>query len=144
MTDYAGWFDCSGGVAADERAARTLAPRTFSGNSVVLGPAGALMSGGRARLAHDDARKVAALVSGHPRWLDAALATTASRDGDAEALVAAYLSYGEGLIERLGGTFALAVIDGQRSQALLAIDRMGVERLCYSVNDGLLDRKSVV
>lgn len=134
MTDYAGWLDSPGGVAA----ARTLAPRVLPGDAVVLGPGAALLSGGRAQLAQDAERKIAALLCGHPRWLDPALATTASRDGDAEALLAAYLNYGEGLIDRLGGTFALAVIDGQRSQALLAVDRMGVERLCYSVNDGLL------
>lgn len=134
MTDYAGWLDSRGGVAA----ARAPAPRAVPGEAVALGPGAALLSGGRTRLAQDAERKVAALLCGHPRWLDPALATTASRDGDAEALVAAYLTYGEGLIERLGGTFALAVIDGQRSQALLAIDRMGVERLCYAVNEGLL------
>ena len=138
MTDHAGWLDSRSDVAADERAARTLAARALPGASVVLGTGAALRTEGRAQLAHDAERNVAALLCGHPRWLDRALAITASRDGDAQALVEAYLAYGEQLIERLGGTFALAVIDAQRTQALLAIDRMGVERLCYSVKDGLL------
>ena len=62
----------------------------------------------------------------------------ARREGHANALLKAYIDSGDDFVARLQGTFALAVVDAHRSRALLAIDRMGVERLCYGVQDGLL------
>lgn len=139
MTDHAGWLDSGEGVAAGELAARIAgSSRASPRESVALSPGAVLMGSARAHLAHDPGRRVAALLCGHARWLDPALADTAARLGDAHALLQAYLALGDELIQRLGGTFALAVIDAQRSQALLAIDRMGVERLCYGIKDGLL------
>jgi len=139
MSDHSGWLDSRNGVAAGELAARSAGEqRASQGDSVALGPGAMLLSGGRARLALDPARGVAALLCGHARWLDSALAATASRQGDAQALLEGYTELGERLVERLGGTFALAVVDARRSRALLAVDRMGVERLCYGLKDGLL------
>ena len=139
MTDHAGWLDSRGGFAAEALAARIADPADATQrDSVALRPGAVLAGSPRACVAHDRTRGVAALLCGHARWLDPALAATAARHGNAQALLAAYVEFGEQLIERLAGTFALAVIDSSRTRALLAVDRMGVERMCYGLEDGLL------
>ncbi len=51
----------------------------------------------------------------------------------AQEIVAAYRRYGDAFLERLEGGFALAVVDLERRRVLLALDRMGIERLTYRV-----------
>ena len=72
-----------------------------------------------------------ALAKGNPRWAD-------RRDrplsGDsAGEILAAYRRDGERFLERLEGGFALAIVDLERRRVLLALDRMGIERLAYRV-----------
>src|SRR5262245_4111219 len=50
----------------------------------------------------------------------------------AEAVREAYRLWGAGMLERLYGRFALAVIDHGANTALLAVDRMGIEPLAYT------------
>jgi len=73
-----------------------------------------------------------AAIVGRPRWLSAELAALAAGKGHAWAVGEAYLRHGEQLFAELRGSFALAVIDGAKRRALLGVDRLGVERLCYS------------
>lgn len=49
--------------------------------------------------------------------------------GDAEVLLAAYLEWGEGLVERCNGMFAFAVHDPRREGVLLGRDRFGEKPL---------------
>lgn len=49
----------------------------------------------------------------------------------AKLLLQAFLVWGESFVDRLNGTFALAVWDGRSQQALLVRDRMGVKPLYY-------------
>ncbi|MFP4081043.1 MAG: asparagine synthase, partial [Ectothiorhodospira sp.] len=64
-------------------------------------------------------------LAGHPRWRDAELAALA-RDGDpARALWEGYRRHGRGVLERLGGDFALCVLDPDHRRLLAAIDRIG-------------------
>lgn len=72
----------------------------------------------------------AAAITGYPAWTHPDLAETARRAGHAAALLQAFRAYGADLFRHLRGTFSLAVIDG--GDALLAIDRMGVETLAYA------------
>lgn len=53
-------------------------------------------------------------------------------------LLAAYREEGAGLLRRLRGPFALAIADPSRRRALLAVDRMGVERLAWGTSGGQL------
>ncbi|HUN49733.1 MAG TPA: asparagine synthase-related protein [Candidatus Sulfotelmatobacter sp.] len=77
----------------------------------------------------DDIR---AALEGYPVWSDPGLAETAARGGHAKALLAAYRSKGVGLFEDLRGTFALAISDSTARRLLLAIDRVGVQTMCYA------------
>jgi asparagine synthase (glutamine-hydrolysing) len=47
-------------------------------------------------------------------------------------VLAAYQRDGARFLERLHGGFAVAIIDTERNTALLAIDRMGIERIAYA------------
>ena len=55
-----------------------------------------------------------------------------------QEILEAYRTRGAGLLADLTGPFALAIVDRRRSAALLAVDRMGIERLTYSLSDELL------
>src|SRR5581483_10250062 len=89
------------------------------------------------RAAHvdGDARAEGALavaIVGRPRWQDRDLAEIAKRQGAAAALLEAWRRRGEHLLRDLRGAFAVAVLDGAAGRRLLAIDRFGLETLCYS------------
>lgn len=77
-------------------------------------------------------------IGGHPVWRDAHLAGVAAARGDAAALLEAHARHGEGLLDLLGGAFALVVVDPERQRLLAAIDRTGQESLYYAgVGDGV-------
>jgi len=79
---------------------------------------------------HSDAGVTVGL-SGGPVWLDGAEARL-----PAEAVLGAYLRVGEGVLDGLTGRFSLAILDRNTACALIALDRMGIERLCYAVDGG--------
>ncbi len=73
-----------------------------------------------------------ALVTGNPRWRNDGK-TGSSRDTDiAASIAAAFQKEGPEFLQRLTGTFSVAVFDSQTKQGLLAIDRMGVFPLAYA------------
>jgi asparagine synthase (glutamine-hydrolysing) len=80
-----------------------------------------------------------AALEGRIRWDDAELERTSREQSPAAALLLAYRRLGKECLARLHGTFALAVLDPVKGNALLAIDRMGVNRLCFAATaEGLV------
>ncbi|MCG8503952.1 MAG: asparagine synthase-related protein [Sphingomonadales bacterium] len=137
MSDLCGVLNTS--LAAPEAAARVaaMAPACWhedqpaqveSANGAAL-----LVRPGvdRASVAARDG-KLAAIV-GQPRWRDVELSRMARAEGDAVAVLEANARYGQGLLDRLEGSFTVAVIAPGEGQAWAAIDRFGVSSLVWTV-----------
>jgi asparagine synthase (glutamine-hydrolysing) len=69
-------------------------------------------------------------VKGQPFWSGGTEAVADARLAD--EICEAYRKDGARFVERLHGSFALAILDPQAGRAVLAIDRMGIGRLAYS------------
>ncbi len=75
-------------------------------------------------------------VCGEPRWEDPALAAAAAAHGHAAAFAGGYRRYGGAILERLHGRFAVALVEPNGDDGLVAIDRIGLETMTYRVVDG--------
>ncbi|MGH8218559.1 MAG: asparagine synthetase B family protein [Steroidobacteraceae bacterium] len=74
---------------------------------------------------------LAIALTGRPR-----LAGRVVADDPATAILARFRREDIGVLASLTGPFALAIVDGTRRRALLAIDRMGIERLAFCSRQG--------
>jgi asparagine synthase (glutamine-hydrolysing) len=79
---------------------------------------------------------LAIALSGQPT-LSAALMREPRADVAATVL-AGYRQSGPRVLESISGRFALAIVDHEAERALLAVDRMGIERVTYAMCDGCL------
>ncbi len=137
MSGFCGWLGSE--RAPDERAdvLAAMAETLVAGDPAIIrtwhgGGAGvALRAPAPIASWHQDDDLVA-LIRGYPRWSVPALADKAAAKGHAAALADAYGRYGEALLQHLRGHFSLAVLAPRRGEGLLAIDRFGVEALCYA------------
>jgi asparagine synthase (glutamine-hydrolysing) len=93
---------------------------------------GAVAAAGHGADVFQDGEWLAA-VWGRPRFADPELIALATRHGAARALAQGYGRKGSGVLDDLAGAFAVAILDGRRGEAMLAIDRMGTYPLCYGV-----------
>jgi asparagine synthase (glutamine-hydrolysing) len=124
MPDLLGWTSSASTTAASAASGARLAPpadaRVHSGPGWwCVGP----------QVANADG--IAVALRGRPLWRTAEPRITGAPDA-ARAVLEAYRLHGEQFLESLHGGFALAVIDTRTRTTLLAVDRMGIERLCYA------------
>ena len=77
---------------------------------------------------------IACAIEGKPYWIDSELRSYSTQFGHAAALTKAYLAYGTSFVRFLSGAFAFAIVDIRSRQVFLAIDKMGIRQLCYSVS----------
>ena len=139
MSGICGWLGVEGSAQNPARALERMAQRLSFGPADPLqaswGPrAGLYATSGRPYV--DDALWVA--LDGTPNWSSPELAACADAGTHSEALALAYRRYGKDLLKYLHGPFAFAVLDLANGKAVLAIDRMGIYRLCYTVIEGSL------
>jgi asparagine synthase (glutamine-hydrolysing) len=73
-----------------------------------------------------------AAVYGEPAWRDDALAARARDLGSAAALIEAWRNRGTGLFEVLHGPASFAVGDETTGRALVAVDRLGIQQMCFA------------
>ena len=66
------------------------------------------------------------------------LGTLVERLGVEAGIGAAFRERGSRLLDELHGTFALGVVDHAARSVLLAVDRVGIETLCFGVDGGTL------
>lgn len=90
----------------------------------------AVLSKGAAALHANDHTAVA--LTGRPYWDDSVLEKLAAESGFAASIAHAFLERGDAFLNALKGAFSLAIIDLVRRSALVAIDRVGVETICFA------------
>ena len=82
--------------------------------------------------------RYAAAILGTPRWTRTEWAEEATRSGTAHALIAAYRVAGPDVLAALRGGFAAVLLDTLECRAFLAVDRFGIETLCWAEAGGAL------
>jgi asparagine synthase (glutamine-hydrolysing) len=74
-------------------------------------------------------------VSGQVEFRDLHAARQAQAEGAAPTLAKAWRDKKERVCEGLSGPFSLCIVDENAGEAVLAIDRMGTQSLCYKISD---------
>lgn len=139
MTGICGWFGaCEGDPGALIAAMRrritwngATTPATMAGAGFGLAADGPV---GTAATFESGAIRIA--LQGHAQWSGDDRRATAHEL--CRRLADAYRVNGAAVLSMLEGDFAVAVIDGDRREALLAIDRAGIRNLVYCVEGSVL------
>lgn len=87
------------------------------------------------QISFSEGNGIVAVISGEPRWGDSRFAAVAGKEGQGAALRQAYEELGHGALSQVRGRFAISITDNKRGKLLLAIDRMGIERMCYCLDN---------
>ena len=80
-------------------------------------------------LARDESATCA--IVGSPRFHHPEDESSVRASGPAAALLACWQKNGTELCSRIGGAYALAIVDARRQCVFLAVDRFAIETLCY-------------
>jgi len=140
VSGICGWYGDAGGdpgevvAAMQERFAwRHAGPRP----AVVGTRFGLAAVGPVGTAAVHEAGPIHVAVHGHPAWIDGPRAGTL--DAFCRSVAAAWLDRGDEMLDRIGGDFALAIVDEHAGRVLLATDRSGVRNVVYqNVAGGLI------
>jgi asparagine synthase (glutamine-hydrolysing) len=124
------WLDAMAGAGVQHPLAETAAEQYAT---CALGISRRPLPGSVAR----DGSRLAAL-HGNVVWPAPELESLAAERGAAAALLQAHARWGAEVPARIGGTFSLAVVDGERNEALVAVDRLGVRTMCFALRSGVL------
>jgi asparagine synthase (glutamine-hydrolysing) len=134
MSGLCGWFapHAPGPADAIDAMAGALSRHDAGRPEIAALPFGAIAAAGPGAQAIVSGDGAALLgITGRPCFRDRALAEIARSEGNAAALARAYERHGEGVAAALAGSYAFAILDAGRRQALLAVDRLGTRPLCY-------------
>ena len=139
MGNFCGWSGANLGADTSQQIIRSMLKATGSTDNAksdinhdtsgVLGTSEGLY---KTSYTHQDDVSIA--ITGSPVWDNKELSETAAQQGMAVALIKAYHTFGKDLLSRLHGPFALVVQDSD--QTLIAIDRIGIHSLSYSLQNG--------
>jgi asparagine synthase (glutamine-hydrolysing) len=94
--------------------------------------AGAPVRGGCAAPSLWGDKELTVALKGDPQWWPG----SGDAPPAAATVGAAYRQAGEAFLDRLHGSFALAIVDRRSDTVLLAVDRMGIESLAYATSGG--------
>ena len=116
------------------QAARPAATVSMLGRATHGFGAASVSRFGKASLQSDE--RTTAVIHGRPRFLDDELAAVARDVSAAAAILRGWERLQAKLPSVVEGSFALAVLQPSERRAFLALDRIGIERLCYGARDG--------
>ncbi|MBK8992635.1 MAG: hypothetical protein IPM40_13535 [Gammaproteobacteria bacterium] len=143
MSTLAGWAGApQSTVPGQSDLQRMLAASWHDASAPALthtldGAAAGIVRGPKPAGLYQDAELLIA-ITGNVYWKDPALQQIAASQDDAHAAAHAYRQGGEQFLRVMNGSFALAISDARNGQTLLAIDPMGIEKLCYTLAQGQL------
>ena len=144
MSGICGWHGHAGGDPQDicEAMVQRFAWRGTETRARVLGPGFCLAAVGPPGTAATLAvGPVHVAIQGHPSWLQGPRATLPASNplqSFCRQLIDAWLDEDSGLLARIGGDFALALVDTRTGTVVLAIDRIGIRSLVYQCKDETL------
>ena len=72
-------------------------------------------------------------IVGNAYWVDVELSQESNRRGLARVFAEGYKQQGRKFLEKLHGSFALCVFELGKGKALIAVDRIGIKALAYTV-----------
>ena len=138
MSGLCGWFTGPGGTAIDPQVIAPMTRRLARFDDAAVRVASTAFGGVGVAVARGDAADVYAgdgkLVA---VWGSAALTGGGGADGSvplgAAGIAEHHAREGPALFARLTGSFAIAILDAGRGEALLAVDRMGTRPLGYGM-----------
>lgn len=142
MSKICGWLEgprpaatpVADAASTIERMAQRMGGLSSAGIQSRLGAGAAVAV--RARPGATEVCKDGALLlalAGRPVWSDSELRARAAHTGMAQSLLHAWRERGPAMLGALHGGFSLALLDGERDEALLAIDRVGTHELAYAL-----------
>ena len=99
---------------------------------MVSGPCALAVEPGVRAVSQHRTETLLAAIEGHVRWRSPNLAAMARERGAAAAVTEAYRQHGSACLREMHGPFAVAVVDTQAANGLLAIDRLGTRTMCYA------------
>jgi len=85
-----------------------------------------------------ESEELCTVIEGNPEWRDPTLAKLDEQKGAAHALADGFRRYGRQVLEHLFGEFGLCILKPNEDYALLAIDRIGIRPLAYTINNQVL------
>ena len=81
---------------------------------------------------------ICTVIEGHPEFKDPFLAQLAKEENSSHALAEGFRRHGLKVLDKLHGDFALCIMKPAEGYALLAIDRVGIRPLAYTLSNGSL------
>ncbi len=139
MSGLCGWYQKNNQNSADEKIIEAMLDKIVIPASLHRSQAFSIDNSTCAALATADfteqdifnSSKLMVACTGHIHWKDAALTSLAQDKGNAAVIAQLYQQYGIDLLKQSHNDFALAIIDREQDKTILALDRMGIQRLCY-------------
>jgi len=141
MQGIAGWLGSFGNIKSPQDILVAMGNKTcnsdINANPLFLSENISLIHAGTT--VHSSVAKEGNLVAtytGTPHWSDSNLQKKADSLGHASVLIEAYKNQGMNMLDILHGSFAICIIDLNCNILLLAIDRMGIQPMSYTLIDG--------
>ncbi len=83
-------------------------------------------------------KDICTVIEGNHHWRNSTLAKLDREKGTSHALAEGFRRYGRQVLEQLYGEFGLCILKPDENYALLAIDRIGIRPLAYTIANQML------